>query len=467
MKNIQTLTYDLDRKQGYLYETLYQKIKNDILSETLKANEKLPSKRSLAEHLKISVITVETAYAQLLAEGYIYSIEKSGYYVNAIEQTKPTVKTQKQNKREEKNISYFMDFKANSISEENFPYATLSRLMRTVMSEQQNILKPLQYNGTKELRDAIAAHLYRFRGMIVDSEQIVIGAGTEYLYNLIIQLLGRDKIYAVENPGYQKIAKIYELNNVKCRYISIDAQGFSVKELMKAEADVIHISPTHHFPSGKVMPIKRRYELLRWANERNARYIIEDDYDSEFRFSGKPIPTLLSIDQSDKVIYMNTFSKSIAPAMRISYMILPEGLARKYHQTMSFYSCTVSGFDQYMLAKFISEGHFEKHINRMKTLYRAKRDAVISAFQKSNLFPKMTITEENAGLHFLLRIETDIPDAVLAERAEKERIRLSFLSEYTHEKTMQNEHMLIVNYSGIDINKLPEAISRMERIFLS
>ena len=215
------------------------------------------------------------------------------------------------------------------------------------------------------------------------------------------------------------------------------------------------------------MPIKRRTELLRWANEDPDRYIIEDDYDSEFRFSGKPIPPLMNIDKNEKVIYMNTFSKSIAPAMRISYMILPRSLTEKYKNTMSFYSCTVPAFDQYMLAKFIGEGYFEKHINRMKTLYRTKRDAVIAAFQKSALFPKMTITEENAGLHFLIRIETELSDQTVTEKAEKENIRLSLLSEYTHERKEKDEHVLIVNYSGIDIQKLPEAISRMERIFLS
>ncbi len=467
MKNIQTLTYNLEEKTGCLYESLYEYIKEDILSGKLKAGEKLPSKRSLSEHLKISVITVENAYAQLLAEGYIYAIEKSGYYVDTIEQIVPSIKKLPTISKEENKPTYFMDFKTNNISEEYFPYATLSRLMRIVMSEQQNILKPLQYNGVEELRNAISAHLYRFRGMSIESNQIIVGAGTEFLYHLIIQLLGRNKIYAVENPGYQKIAKIYEINGVKCRYVNIDNHGLSAKELQKAPTDVIHISPTHHFPSGTVMPIKRRTELLRWANEDPDRYIIEDDYDSEFRFSGKPIPPLMNIDKNEKVIYMNTFSKSIAPAMRISYMILPRSLTEKYKNTMSFYSCTVPAFDQYMLAKFIGEGYFEKHINRMKTLYRTKRDAVIAAFQKSALFPKMTITEENAGLHFLIRIETELSDQTVTEKAEKENIRLSLLSEYTHERKEKDEHVLIVNYSGIDIQKLPEAISRMERIFLS
>ena len=212
------------------------------------------------------------------------------------------------------------------------------------------------------------------------------------------------------------------------------------------------------------MPIQRRQELLRWASEREGRYIIEDDYDSEFRFSGHPIPPMLNIDTHGKVIYMNTFSKSIAPAVRISYMILPPALLEKYRATMSFYSCTVSGFDQYMLAKFIGEGYFERHLNRMKTLYRTKRDTVIEAIEKSKFANKVTILEENAGLHFLMRLDTKTPDQEIVRRAAEVGIRLSFLSEYTHEPTPNDAHVLVINYSGIDTDKLDEGIRRLEEI---
>lgn len=214
------------------------------------------------------------------------------------------------------------------------------------------------------------------------------------------------------------------------------------------------------------MPIKRRQELLRWADEREGRYIIEDDYDSEFRFTGRPIQPLLSIDEGGRVIFMNTFSKSIAPAIRISYMVLPVKLLEKYRETMSFYSCAVPSFDQYMLAKFIREGYFEQHINRMKTLYRAKRDAVISAILQSAFSKSVTILEENAGLHFLLRINTRLSDGEVTARAAKEGIRLAFLSEYMYNKSTFDEHVLIVNYSGIDVKKLPEAVRRLERVFI-
>ena len=459
------LTYSLENTNGLpIYKYLYECIKHDILLGTLQAGEKLPSKRRFAEHLKISIITVENAYAQLIAEGYLYTVEKSGYFVSHIEKMPPAEKKHAPLPEKTPEISYFLDFKTNHISEENFPHATLSRLMRNALSEKDGLLRPLAYNGVKELRDAIAGYLRDFREIHVASEQIVIGAGTEFLYNLIIQLLGRDKTYAVENPGFQKIAKIYELNNIRFRYVDIDRAGLSVQKLREEETDVIHISPTHHYPTGIVMPIQRRQELLRWASEREDRYIIEDDYDSEFRFSGHPIPPMLNIDTHGKVIYMNTFSKSIAPAVRISYMILPPALLEKYRATMSFYSCTVSGFDQYMLAKFIGEGYFERHLNRMKTLYRTKRDTVIEAIEKSKFANKVTILEENAGLHFLMRLDTKTPDQEIVRRAAEVGIRLSFLSEYTHEPTPNDAHVLVINYSGIDTDKLDEGIRRLEEI---
>ncbi len=461
------LTYSLENAGALpMYQYLYECIKKDILSGVLTPGEKLPSKRSFAEHLKVSVMTVQNAYAQLIAEGYIDTVEKSGYYVGHIEkmpsdEAKPIPNIEKTTEK-----TYFLDFKTNHISEENFPKATLSRLMRKALSEKEELLHPLAFNGVRELRDAIAAHLYEFRNICVDSEQIVIGAGTEFLYHLIIQLLGREKTYAVENPGFQKITKIYELNGVHFRYVNIDREGLSVKELRKEPAEVIHISPTHHYPTGIVMPIRRRQELLRWAGESEDRYIIEDDYDSEFRFSGHPIPPLLHIDTQGKVIYMNTFSKTIAPAVRISYMILPPKLLQKYRSAMSFYSCTVSGFEQYMLASFISEGYFERHINRMKTLYRSKRDAVIDAIANSAFASKVTIREEHAGLHFLMKLDTEKSDEEILRLAEEEGIRLSFLSEYMHMPKSSDAHTLVMNYSGIDMAKLAEGMKKLEKILL-
>ena len=394
------LTYSFDdRGMDFLYEHLYKEIKNDILIGNLKAHEKLPSKRALAAHLNVSVVTVENAYSQLLAEGYIYSKPKSGFYVCDVKAEDADVvgvrnayyaseykggtegSVMKDNARQnmtsdESDVAYlrgirsedhvtehshvirehaespgqnrfFADFVNNSTLSENFPFSTWTKLMReTMMDDREKLMKRSPSGGIFELRKAIADYLYQFRGMSVSPNQIIVGAGTEYLYGLIIQLLGRDSVYGVENPGYQKIQHIYDAYQVKCCYIDMDESGVNIDSLERSGADVVHISPSHHFPTGTVTPASRRYELLGWAAKQEGRYIIEDEYDSEFRLVGNPIPALQSIDASDKVIYMNTFSKSLSSTIRISYMVLPIPLMVRYNHVLSFYACTVSNFDQ-------------------------------------------------------------------------------------------------------------------------
>ena len=456
------LTYILDKSEKRtLTKQLYEGIKRDILTGKLLSGEKLPSKRVLSQNLKISVITVENAYEQLLAEGYITSRQRSGYYVSRIDArpsyTEDVTPCYDQSPDVGTETPVVMDFRTNRICDSGFPCTVMSRIMRQVLAEKRGLLEPLEFSGVKELREAIARYLYRFREISVSPDQIVVGAGTEYLYHLIIQLLGRDKCYALETPGYNKIARIYGCNNVDYRYLPVDKEGISAEHLQSTDAHIIHISPSHHFPTGVVMSIGRRQELLRWAEESEDRYVIEDDYDSEFRFSGQPIPPLYSMD-AKKVIYINTFSKSITPAVRISYMILPQQLMEKYKRNMSFYSCSVSGIDQYMLARFISEGYFERHINRMRTQYRAKRDGLINALKESSFSTKITISEENAGLHFLMKIKTRISDREFARRAESLGLRVAFLSEYMQEFSEEAQHTMVVNYSGMEEENLPQAM---------
>ena len=266
---------------------------------------------------------------------------------------------------------YFADFISNRTNHENFPFSVWAKLVREMVSgESATLLQPPPVGGIPELRKAIADHLYAFRGIGVSPEQIIIGAGTEYLYGLLIQLFGNTAIYAIEDPGYAKISKIYESHGVRVRHIPMDENGIRTEVLEASASDILHLSPSHHYPTGIVTSISRRYELLGWASKSEKRYIIEDDYDSEFRLLGRPIPALQSIDVMDKVIYMNTFSKSLSSTIRISYMVLPEKLLKMFYAKLGFYSCTVSNFEQYTLARFISGGYFEKHINRMRNYYR-------------------------------------------------------------------------------------------------
>ncbi len=458
------LTYEISKQPGQpLYEQLYRCIQKDIRQGKLIAGEKLPSKRSLAQHLSISVATVENAYNQLLAEGYLQAKAKSGYYVAKItvspiaQPPAPTAPL-----LESKTKEAFLNLRSNSPSRRDFPFSVWTRLMRKVMAEQdKQLLQATPAQGAPELRAAIASYLYYFRGMQVDVSQIVVGAGTEYLYNLLIQLLGRDNTFGVENPGYTKIPLIYRINAVPFVYIPLDKQGLSLTMLEQSPANILHISPSHQFPTGIVTPIGRRQELLQWASAAENRYIIEDDYDSEFRFSGKPIPSLQSIDEQGRVIYVNTFSKTIAPSMRISYMILPPPLAARFSREMSFYACTVPSFEQYTLAKFIQEGYFEQHINRMKTMYRGKRDQVISAIRESPLKNKATILEQNAGLHFLLRVQTNKSDQQLMALAAEQGILFSCLSQYVHGHKEAYAHHILVNYSALDCARLEEGFHQL------
>lgn len=401
------LTYTLDKQAGLsLYEQLYRRVKADILSGRLAAGEKLPSKRALAAHLEVSVITVKNAYEQLMAEGYLTGVEKKGYFVSAVLPSPAAVPASLEQPPPPREPVWFLDLATNSIAAEDFPFTVWARLMRqTILEQGTGLLRSTPPQGAWALRQAIAAHLRQFRAMEVTAEQIIVGAGTEVLYNLLVQLLGRDRLYGVEDPGYGKIAHIYRAAGAEVTALPLDEAGVSVEALRRSDADVVHISPSHHYPTGLVMPIARRQELLRWAQEVPARVILEDDYDSEFRFVGRPIPTLFSIDGGEQVVYLNTFSKTIAPSIRISFMVLPRRLLADFRQKLGFYACTVSAFEQYTLAQFLAGGWYEKHLSRMRKHYRQKRDAVIAAVYKSPLAPYAAITEEDAGLHFLLRLD--------------------------------------------------------------
>ena len=443
------LTYELKKAPGMpLYESLYRCLRSDILSGALAAGEKLPSKRALAENLKVSKITVETAYNQLLSEGYIRSEEKKGYFVEAHERpAPPPIPTPPPRQQE----TPYLDLSGNGPA--HFPFSVWSRLQRqTMLDYGEKLLKPLDNQGAWELRCAIATHLQGFRGMHVDPGNIVIGAGTDFLYNLIIQLLGRDRVYAVEEPGYSKIRRIYEAAGVTCASTPMDKEGVLAGSL--AESGVLHISPSHHFPTGIVTSMPRRLELLRLAQERNA-YIIEDDYDTEFRFHAHPLPALQTLDGSGRVIYMNSFSKSLAPSIRVGFMVLPEHLMALYRQKLGFYSCTVPSFEQYTLARFLSGGYFEKHINRMRKYYRARRDRVVASLESCPWASRMTILEEDAGLHFLIKVDTALSDDDLTARFQAAGIRIRPLRHYYHGPVPPYARStLLVNYSGLDEEEL-------------
>ena len=448
------LTYELKKSPGVpLYEALYRCIRGDILSGRLAAGEKLPSKRALAQNLEVSKITVEGAYNQLLAEGYIRSAEKVGYFVEALPEIRPAPHPTAPPIPE---TAGGVDLTGSY--PEKFPFSVWSRLQREVMLDYgERLLLPLHNQGSANLRSAIAAHLADFRGMQVDPDNILIGAGTDFLYNLLIQLLGRDKIYAVEDPGYGKIRQIYAAGGVRCVGVPLDACG--VRTDLLRDAQVLHISPSHHFPTGRVTPVARRQELLRWAERRDG-YIIEDDYDSEFRFDAHPMPAMYALDRAGRVIYMNTFSRTLAPSIRISYIVLPTELMERFRRELSFYSCTVSSFEQYTLARFLERGHFEKHINRMRKFYRQRRNRVLAALLACPIAGKLTIREEDAGLHFLLKIDTQLTDTDLTALCSRAGIRIRALSSYYHgDVPAEDQRCLVVNYAALREEDLEQILT--------
>ena len=450
------LTYELKKSPGVpLYEALYRCIRADILSGQLLPGQKLPSKRTLAQNLEVSKITVEGAYSQLLSEGYIRAQEKVGYFVEDI----PTFHAAAAEIPPVEHVQIIpprLDLTGSGT--EKFPFSVWSRLQREVMLDYgEQLLLPLPNQGVAVLRQAIADHLYAFRAMRVDPANILIGAGTDFLYNLLIQLLGREKTYAVEDPGYNKIHKIYAAGGVNCISVPMDAEGVLPDALGKAQ--VLHLSPSHHFPTGRVTSVARRQELLGWA-QRCGGYIIEDDYDSEFRFDAHPKPTMQSLDRSGQVIYMNTFSKSLAPSIRISYMVLPAGLMAQFRKNLGFYSCTVSSFEQYTLARFLSRGYFEKHINRMRKYYKNRRNQVVSALGNCSFAHKLTIREEDAGLHFLLKVDTAMTDEELVQFCERKGVRLHTLSSYYHLAIPEeDQHCLVINYAGLNLEELEQILA--------
>ncbi len=341
------------------YIQLYEQLRSDIINLLYKYGDKLPSKRILAEEALTSVITVEHAYEILCDEGYIESKERSGYYV-----------TYRKNDFVPIAEAEVPDIPHHHYHTSEFPFSVLAKTMRNVISKyEKEILIKSPNAGCFELRKAISDYLARSKGINVSYNQIIIGSGAEYLYGLIVQFLGRDKIYALENPSYEKIHSVYKANGAQCDLLKLGKDGILTSQLAKTNASVLHITPFRSFPSGVTASASKRNEYIKWATDRNA-IIIEDDFNSEFTISTKNEDTVFSLEPTHSVIYVNTFTKTIAPSMRIGYMVLPEELVNLFFEKVGFYSCTVPVFEQYVLAEFISNGDFERHINRTRRKLR-------------------------------------------------------------------------------------------------
>ena len=351
------MTYQIEKNKGPMYLQLYKQIREDIVNENYPYNTKLPSKRSLAEETGVSIITVEHAYALLCDEGYVEARERSGFVV--IFRKTDGFATSNQVPTEPLHSS-----KAHTYLD--FPVSVLNKTIRKVVTEHGEFLLDRSPNQELlELRESIRHYLTRNRGIHVRAEQIVIGSGSEYLYRFIVELLGKDLIYAIETPSYKKIEQVYRATEIQYDRLPLTHSGIDSKALSETNAQVLHTTPYRSYPTGVTASASKRHEYICWAKKEN-RYIIEDDYESEFSISAKPAETLFSISNKDNVIYLNTFSKTISSSLRVGYMVLPEHLVKDFEEKLGFYSCTVPTFIQFVLTELINNGDFERHINRVR-----------------------------------------------------------------------------------------------------
>ena len=514
------LTYDLSQRgDESLYEYLYLCIRADIENGSIPAGRRLPSKRALAKHLGVSLITVEGAYSQLVAEGYVRAEARRGYYACDLEvrptrlgQEGPGLSVPASQPTDSCSLAHIAkpaecnslaqvggsagpgrlacagrpagqnllaqaggqpdstrlasaahpiecdqsgrvkqlgaamhssvdssdrapliaDFSTGSLPLDRFPFSSWAKTVREVLSREseQSLLGDTCAQGALALRTQLAEYLHSFRGMQVRPEQIVVAAGSQVLDNLIVQLLGRERGYAVETPGYSRLASIYRANDAKLAYVPLDDDGISMPHLRASGVNVAHIMPSHQFPTGLVTSVARRYELLAWASEQPGRYIVEDDYDCEFRLSGRPIPTLMSVDASSCVIYTNTFAKSLGSSFRIAYMVLPLSLVDAYQEKLGFYSSTVSATEQLALARFISTGEYERHVARTRSYYRSLRNELVDALRSCPVADHIQTEATEAGLHFLMHVDVPGPTEAFLQAARARGVILSPLSAF-------------------------------------
>lgn len=444
-----------------LYEQLYRYIRGEIEAGRLAAGERLPSKRALAAHLKISVVTVEGAYGQLLAEGYLRSEPKRGFFVQAVQEehrSPAPARTLSVPAPPTPALPY--DFSTSAVDIALFPFATWAKLMREVLSEQAApLLASPHPQGLPALRRAIAEHLYRFRGIRADAEQIVVGAGSETLIGLLVQLLGREGGYGVENPGYTKTQRILTSCGAAVRPLPLDGQGLRVDALEEAGVRVVHVTPSHHYPLGIIMPVARRQALLRWAEAAPDRYILEDDYDSEFRFSGANAPALRAMEGGSQVVYMNTFSRTLAPGLRLSFMVLPMELVPRYRAMHA--ACTVPGFEQETLRKFIAGGYLERHIARMRVVYRARLQTLTDTAKKLELGE---VAPCGAGLHVLLKAGGRAAAGELIPLAERAGVHLTRLCDYAvMQGTGEANRVVLLGFSGMDEEAIRQGLEALKK----
>ena len=469
------LSYDMgERGNASRYDYLYRCIRHDIAHGNILPDEKLPSKRALARNLGVSVITVEAAYAQLIAEGYVRAEERRGYFACELSPVARGGRRDGARLRGEAGRAGITEGNlmtpssaSGSAATALFPYQTWARVMRRTLTEESSatLAEAALAAGSPRLRQAIASYLREYRGMEVPAERIVIAAGSQTLYQLIVQLLGRERTFATECPGYPLLGRIYGAQNVHCASIPLSAGGIDIAALRESGASVAHVMPAHQFPTGIVMSAACRRDLLNWSRTDEARafsaagsrgrFIVEDDYDAEFRMSGRPIAPLSSVDVAGRVIYLNSFTKSLGAAFRIAYMALPEELAAQFKLNLGFYSNTVSPLEQLALARFIEQGHYERHVNRLRTHAKQLQDELVRRVRESSLAKEVSFEGLDRGLYFSMRVRKSAQvRAVGALRAAGVQLTLLGKGPLAWSDAQTGESVFAVNCESLEVGNL-------------
>lgn len=441
-----------------LYEQIYLRIRNDIIEGKLDVHQKLPSKRKLEEFLNVSQTTIELAYGQLVAEGYVRSKPRSGFFVEHVDGLIPPLQTDTQPMATEKPKQYTIDFSPGRIDTYHFPFRTWRKYARDLIDEGRHDLLQLGHPyGEYLLREQIARYLYASRGVEASAEQIIIGSGTEQLLPMLMRLLPSQEPLAIENPGYFIGHPLMEHLERPIVRIPVDRNGMKVDQLHQSKATAVYVTPSHQFPTGSVLSASRKAALFNWATAQQERMIIEDDYDSEFRYRGKPIPALQSLDNGQHVVYMSTFSKSFMPSLRIAFMVLPFHLLSRYEKQFGQYASTVPRFDQYLLAAFMRDGHYTRHLNRMRLLYKRKVQRVTETLAQ---YDNITYEGDQAGLHLTVTIQTGQDEKTLMQAAEHANIRITPLSTYgTFPKPY--DPTFIIGFAAIEERQINKAIQQL------
>ncbi|MEW6711563.1 MAG: PLP-dependent aminotransferase family protein [Candidatus Riflebacteria bacterium] len=443
-----------------LYQQLYHHFKTEISSGRLSFGTRLPSKKQLETSLNVSQTTIETAYSQLQAEGYIESVARRGFFVAARDELSEFAKAEPINREKEGKpipVKWTFDFSPGQIDTTGFPFQQWRKLYRQAIDfDNRHQLMLGCATGEPELREQIRKYLYESRGVVCQANQIIIGAGIEQLLPQLVILLGPKTVFGIENPGYPLTRHVLDSYQRVSILIDVDDEGADVNHLETTSISTMYVTPSHQFPIGSIMSVNRRVRLLNWAARKVERYIIEDDYDSEFRYFGRPIPSLYSMSEGQKVIYLSTFSKSLMPSLRIGYMVLPPQLLERYRKEFSHYASCVSRIDQNILASFMDSCGFARHLNKMRNSYRKKVEIILNKLNETDR--TFNISGETAGLHMLLNFPETTCEKSLIEAAASQGIRVCGLSRFYHEAAETQKPGIVLGFGNLSEDELSEGL---------